>query len=701
MSGFNYWQTEITFLKKVGPKRALILDSEAQIKTFGDLLHYFPRKYVDRSQVNRISQINPHSVALTLIGKITSMEEMKGHRGGRLTAVFEDGSGAIQLVWFKGIKWIKASLKIGQEVAIYGLPRSFKGGYQISHPEIDYPNEEESFLNNLKIVPHYPGTEKLNRVSMDSRGFRAIIEGLLEGGKNLIHENLSPQIIRKYSLCSRQEALTNIHFPESFEKLAIAQHRLKFEEFFFFQLMLAERKAVQQPLRKSHAFPIVGEHFNTFYQKHLPFELTEAQKRVIKEIRRDLSRPYQMNRLVQGDVGCGKTMVAFMTALIAIDNGFQVAMMAPTEILAEQHFQKFTDYAIPLGLKVDIIVGGQRKGTRNKALESLVSGETHIVVGTHALIEDPIVFKRLGLAIVDEQHKFGVKQRAALWQKGEFFPHNMVMTATPIPRTLGMTLYGDLEVSVIDELPPGRTPVITAVRTEAERLAVFGFIRKELQSGRQAYIVYPLVEESEKLDYLAVTIGYEAISRAFPEYRVGIVHGRQKAANKDFEMQRFKKGELQILVSTTVIEVGVDVPNATIMVIENAEKFGLSQLHQLRGRVGRGGNQSFCILMVGTKASNDAKVRLKAMVNTNDGFKISEIDLKLRGPGDFMGTRQSGLPEFRLGNIVEDGAVLAQSREAAFFLIENDPKLEKEDNSALKSYFYQYLHGLGHFWGIA
>ena len=690
MAQFNFWDTEVTYLKKVGPKRAEVLKSECNIRTYGDLLHFYPRKYIDKSHISKVIEIRNDTLHVSLIGKILSFDLVKGKYGNRLVAKFDDGSGQIDLVWFKGARWIRETYKEGDKVAIFGQPKFYGRKPQIAHPEMDKLRPDQTTPNNLKIVPYYPSTDKLKKAGLDARGFRTLTETLLEIGDQDLRENLPEFIRKKYKLISRKEALHEIHFPTSFPKLELAKYRLVFEEFFFFQLLLAQKRVVQQPKRKSFSFPIVGDYFNTFYQEHLPFELTGAQKRVLKEIRVDLAKNYQMNRLVQGDVGCGKTMVAFMTMLIALDNGYQAAMMAPTEILAEQHYNNFRKYADPLGIKVALLVGGQKKSERKLILESLVSGYTQIVVGTHALIEDKVKFRNLALSVVDEQHKFGVLQRAKLWKGAAGYPHSMVMTATPIPRTLGMTMYGDLEVSVIDELPPGRTPVKTAVRAEAQRLEVFGFIRTQIEAGRQCYIVYPLVEESQKLDYLAVKEGYEAVSRAFPNLHIGIVHGRMKAEDKEFEMQRFKKGETHILVATTVIEVGVDVPNATIMVIENSEKFGLSQLHQLRGRVGRGGNQSYCILMTGKKVSEDAKKRLKAMVSTTDGFKIAEFDLRLRGPGDFAGTRQSGMPEFKIANIVEDQMALQVAREAAFAIMEHDPELTSPENLILKDYFNQY-----------
>lgn len=695
---FNIWKTEITYLKKVGPKRAEALGKEAGIKTYADLLTYFPRKYLDRSKINRIRDIRFDTQHVILIGKIVEVDYQKGKRGGRLVGTFTDGTGFIDLVWFKNLKWVRAHLPENEEVVLYGSPRIFGRTIQIAHPEIERGKNREELLENLGIMPVYHSTEKLKKVGLDAKGIRGLVENLLEIATVDIQETLNPWLCNKYGLLSRKEALKQIHFPENWEMLRKAEKRLKFEEFFFFQMVMAERKLVQQPKHQSHPFPNVGTYFNTFYKEHLPFELTGAQKRVLKEIRKDVAKPVQMNRLIQGDVGSGKTMVAFMSMLLALDNGYQAALMAPTEILAEQHYNNILKYGDALGIKVGFLTGSVKGSARKQLLIELKEGVIDILVGTHALIEDKVQFKKVGLVIVDEQHKFGVEQRKRLWDKAGngFFPHNMVMTATPIPRTLALTIYGDVDVSQIDEMPPGRKPVLTAVRTEAQRLQVFGFMRKEIEAGRQIYVVYPLVEESDKLDYLAVTEGYEAINRAFPNHHVSIVHGRMKPDAKEFEMQRFKRGETKIMVATTVIEVGVDVPNASMIVIENADKFGLSQLHQLRGRVGRGGHQSYCILMAGKKPSEEAKKRLKAMVDTHDGFKIAEIDMEIRGYGDFLGTRQSGhFPELRLANFVEDGTIFEEAREGAFIVMQADPQLSRPENYGIKLYYNHYMKKYG------
>ena len=695
------WQKDITYLKKVGPQRSKVLASEAGIRVYADLLNYYPRKYVDRSQVTRVRDLVEDRY-VTLVGKISSVKVIQSQRGrGRLVATFTDGTGNLELNWFSGVKWLEKYIRKGEEIALFGKASRFNHKLQMSHPEIDYLKEEGKAQNTLQIVPFYPSTDKLSRMGLDSKGFRNIVFQLLEEVGDFIEENLPAAVIRKERLISHREALFNIHFPGGFAALQAARRRLKFEEFFFFQLLLAQRRGTQRAKNRANPFPQIGHYFNTYFEEHIPFELTGAQKRVLKEVRRDLWQPVQMNRLIQGDVGSGKTMVAFMSMLMAKDNGFQSCLMAPTEILAEQHYKKITGYADPLGLKVAMLVGGQKKKVRREMLEMVASGEADITVGTHALIEDTVKFHRLGLCVVDEQHKFGVMQRARLWQKANPYPHNMVMTATPIPRTLAMTLYGDIDVSVIDELPPGRKPIKTAWRGESKRLQVFQFIRKELEKGKQAYVVYPLVEESEKLDYLAAIQGKEVLEKYFKEYRVGLVHGRMKAEDKEMEMQQFVQNKSHILVSTTVIEVGVDVPNATIMVIENAEKFGLSQLHQLRGRVGRNAEQSFCILMSGPKVSNDGKARLQAMVDSTDGFKIAEIDLKLRGPGDFLGTRQSGLPEFQLANIAEDQDILQAARDAAFELFNRDPQFTLPEHQYLARHFAAYKRAYGRFTTMA
>lgn len=687
----GFWETDITYLKKVGPKRAEMLRKELGIRTFGDLLFFFPRKYVDRSRILKISQLTGEESYVTLVGKITKLNTVEGKKGrGRLTATFYDGSGFLELNWFQGIKWLSKSLKVNEELALFGKPARYGSKLSLSHPEIDYLNGEEGGGHSQGIVPYYPSTEKLSRLGLDSRGMRTLLHHLMLEGKNRFEENLPLYLEQELGLVARKDALLQIHFPADYAALEQAKQRLKFEELFFFQLMLARRRSSHKQKFVGPPFEKIGAFFNEFYSEYLPFELTHAQKRVVKEIRKDVSQAIQMNRLVQGDVGSGKTMVAFMTMLMAVDNGYQAALMAPTAILAEQHARKIGDFGEKLGLKVGLLVGGQRKSERTVILEQVLEGELDIVIGTHALIEEPVQFKRLGLVVIDEQHKFGVMQRARLWAKGEVPPHTLVMSATPIPRTLAMTLYGDLDVSIIDELPPGRKPIKTFVRGESKRLEVLGFVKHQLEKGHQAYVIYPLVEESEKLDLLAATDGYEKMEKYFQSHKVGIIHGRMHPEAKEMEMQRFVRNETQVLVSTTVIEVGVDVPNSTVMVIENAERFGLSQLHQLRGRVGRGGEQAYCLLMAGHKVSKEGRARLKAMAETTNGFKIAEIDLELRGPGDFLGTRQSGLPEFQLASLVEDQDVLSLARDKAFELHQKDPTLEQPENQQLRAYYKEY-----------
>ncbi|MCI4668051.1 MAG: ATP-dependent DNA helicase RecG [Bacteroidia bacterium] len=687
----DIWDKDIMYLKKVGPKRAEVLKKECQIRTYRDLLNYFPRKYVDRSYVAKVGELQGEEHSVTLVGRITRFALNNSKRGRSiLNATFTDDTGEMDLTWFQGAKWIQNSLKVGEEIAIFGKPSFYKSRFQITHPEIDWLKDDQQKAP-AQIVPYYPSSEKLQRLGLDSKGIRALVKQMLAEAGSALKENLPEDFVQRHNLLGRPQALMNIHFPTDFEKMMAAKRRLKFEELFYFQILLARRRRTSKLGHSAEPFPEVGRYFLDFYEQHLPFELTGAQKRVLKEIRKDLGRPIQMNRLIQGDVGAGKTMVAFMTMLIAKDNGFQTAFMAPTAILAEQHRRKISKMGEKVGLTTAFLVGGQRKAERTQELERVKNGEADIVIGTHALIEPTVQFKKLGLAIIDEQHKFGVLQRAKLWSKASPYPHNMVMTATPIPRTLAMTVYGDIDVSVIDELPPGRKPIKTLVYGESKRLEVFGFIRSELEKGRQAYVVYPLVEESEKLDLVAAEKGFELLEKYFKGFRVGMVHGKMKPENKEFEMNRFVKNETQLLVSTTVIEVGVDVPNSTLMLIENAERFGLSQLHQLRGRVGRGQFQSYCILMAGKKLSSDGRKRLKAMRDSTDGFKISEIDLELRGPGDFLGTRQSGLPQFTIANIVEDQEILAEARDAAFEIIEKDPELKMEEHRAIKFYFERFL----------
>jgi ATP-dependent DNA helicase RecG len=684
----------------VGPQRADALRDALGLATFHDLLHHFPYRYADRSSVSQIRDVERSQGNLneiTVIGRLQDFQEHNVKRKRWLTATLADGTGFLEIVWFQGLRFVQQQYRPGDEVVAFGKPQWKQGRIQLAHPELEKLNEDGSPAT-VAILPFYSSTERLRQMNLDSKGIRKVMRALLEATAPHIHERLPEDVLRAHSLMPLRDALRQVHFPDSFQALAQAQRRVKFDELFFFELLLATRRLAEQPMRPAPSFAVVGERVNRLYKEVLPFDLTGAQKRVVREIRADLAKPHQMNRLVQGDVGSGKTLVALMAMLIALDNGYQAALMAPTEILAEQHFRTFQQYAEPLGVAIDLLVGGQKKSKRTQVLRDLATGHTQIVVGTHALIEETVQFARLGLTVIDEQHKFGVLQRARLWQKHPgVFPHNLAMTATPIPRTLAMTTYGDLDVSVIDELPPGRKPIRTAIRTEADRLRLNGFVVDQLRKGRQAYYVYPLVEENEKLDLIAVEEGYFALQRSFPGWHVGIVHGKMKPEDKEKEMERFKRNETQLLVSTTVIEVGVDVPNASVMVIENANRFGLSQLHQLRGRVGRGGEQSYCILMAPANLNATARKRLEAMVETNDGFRIAEIDLQLRGPGDFLGTKQSGLPEFKLANIVEDMDLLAEARDAAFKLVKQDPYLQHPRLAGLRLYLQHFVaqHKLG------
>jgi len=703
MNSFNqFWNSPINYLKTVGPKKADIILQETGMKVVGDLLTYYPIRYIDRSEIGTIQEITPEMTYVSLKGKITHLELVgKAGRGRRLVGVFADSTGTLELVWFQGIKWVSEQIKIGEEIILHGRLSWFLSKPQFAHPEIEKINSSTGENTGKRWLPVYSSTEKLKKVGLDARGFRVLIEQIITFMPAEIPDNLPISWVTETGFISRREAWCQIHQPDSLSQIQRAQYRLKFEELFFFQLMLASYQKGNKQRNRSYPFLKVGDLFNTYYHHHLPFELTGAQKRVMKEIRMDLAKPVQMNRLIQGDVGSGKTMVAFLSILIALDNSTQAAFMAPTEILADQHYRNILKYSEPLGIGVELLTGKVPAKARKILLDKLATGESQILIGTHAILEDPVVFQNLGLTIIDEQHKFGVAQRARLWSKGKLFPHNMVMTATPIPRTLAMTVYGDLEVSVIDELPLGRKPVRTKVVRTSKRAEVYSFVRQQLSEGRQIYIVYPLVAESEKSDLQAATEGWEYIQGVFPEVKVGLVYGKLKPLEKENEMQRFKSGETRILVSTTVIEVGVDVPNSTVMIIENAERFGLSQLHQLRGRVGRGGNQSYCILIVTDKISKEGRKRLAMMEETQDGFKIAEADLEIRGPGDFMGTRQSGLPEFKIASISEDGTILQDARERAFKIIEQDPELSHPALIEVKKYYEQFIAHNKRFAGIA
>ena len=679
-------KTEIEYLKGVGPARAAVLKKYLELFTFDDLLNYFPFRYVDRSKIYKIADINSDAAQIQIQGVVSRVSEIGTGKSKRLIATLKDDSGSLELVWFKGQKWMKQIVKEGYEYLVFCKPSRFNSIYNMVHPEIELYAERDERKAKVKFQPVYSSSENAVAKGLDSKGiFKLQIElqSTLSGN---IPEILPAEILKKFKLISRKEAYQIIHFPKDLAEVEKARNRLKFEELFVLQFELLKYKQNRGKAYKGFMFTTVGEHFNTFYHNILPFELTNAQKRVIKEIRIDMKSGRQMNRLLQGDVGSGKTIVALMSMLIAIDNGYQAVIIAPTEILANQHFQNMQSLTQELGLQVGLLTGSSKAAVRKKLDEELRSGNMHIVIGTHALLEEKVVFKKLGLAIIAEQHRFGVAQRARLWAKSKTPPHVLVMTATPIPRTLAMTFYGDLDTSVIDELPPGRKEIITKHYFEKSRLAVQGSMKKIIQKGQQVYIVYPLIQESETLDYQNLMDGYDVIARDFPrpEYQLGIVHGKMKSEDKEQEMARFKKGELHILVSTTVIEVGVDVPNATAMIIESAERFGLSQLHQLRGRVGRGGDQSYCILMTGNKLTTDARTRLETMVRTNDGFKIAEVDLNIRGPGDLAGTQQSGLMNFRIANLATDHKILNAARVAASHIIENDPELIDPENQGLK-----------------
>ncbi len=670
-------QTPIEFLKGVGPQRGEVLGKELGIATFNDLLHHFPFRYVDRSKFHAVSEAVEDGAAVQLKGTLSAIKQVGQKQGRRLTAMLSDGTGSIELVWFKGLKWLLQLLREGAVYVAYGKVGLFKGRPNMAHPELE--TEEAWRAGGVTgLQPVYSTTEKAAAKGLNSRALGKLTKTLVNLPEMQLPETLSDELVGWLGGLSRTQAFHQLHAPTDARQLELATHRQKFEELFFIQLDLIRRKKLVQEKVEGRRFERVGEMLNRFYTAHLPFEPTNAQKRVVKEIRRDLGSGRQMNRLVQGDVGSGKTLVALLSMLIALDNGCQAALMAPTEILAQQHFATISGLLKDMPVEVRLLTGSTKAAARRSLLSALRSGHVHILIGTHALLEDAVVFHDLGLVVIDEQHRFGVAQRARLWTKNSVPPHVLVMTATPIPRTLAMTLYGDLDVSVIDELPPGRRPVRTVHRSDASRNAVFSFLEEQIRLGRQVYVVYPLIEESEKSDLKDLTDGFEAISRRFPlpQYAVSIVHGRMDQATKDMEMARFKKGETNILVATTVIEVGVDVPNATVMVIENAERFGLSQLHQLRGRVGRGAEQSYCILMSGDRLGADARERLGTMVRTNDGFEIAETDLRLRGPGDLTGTQQSGIPLLYLADLVHDAELLQQARAAAIRLMDTDPGMQ-------------------------
>jgi ATP-dependent DNA helicase RecG len=689
-------KTPVEYLKGVGAQRADILKKDLGIFTYEDLLQHYPFRYIDRTRFYKIRELNPELPAVQVLGRVISKEILGEKQGKRLVAQFRDETGSIELVWFQSLRWMEKVVQAGSVYVMFGKPTAFNGRISITHPELELYNPNADNKGNLSLQPVYSSTEKLKQFNLDSRGLQRIQANLIDQVIRQIEEILPEHLIQEHSLTSRARALFNIHFPENNDQLRSAERRLKFDELFFIQLKLLRNKLLRTHKFKGSVFSNVGEKFNMFYAEKLPFDLTDAQKRVIKEIRQDTQRGVQMNRLLQGDVGSGKTVVALMMMLLAIDNGYQACIMAPTEILAQQHYLSIKDLVGDDLVQVGLLTGSTLKKARKTLHENLESGDLHILVGTHALIEDAVKFKNLGLVVIDEQHRFGVEQRAKLWRKNVIPPHVLVMTATPIPRTLAMTLYGDLDISVIDQLPAGRKPIKTVHMYHSQRLRMFGFMREEIAKGRQIYVVYPLIKESEKLDLLYLEAGIEAISNEFPlpEYRISIVHGKLTAKEKAFEMQRFVKGETQIMVATTVIEVGVNVPNASVMIIENAERFGLSQLHQLRGRVGRGAEQSFCILMSGNKLSADARIRLDTMVRTNDGFEIAEIDLQLRGPGNLEGTQQSGVLDLKLADLAQDQQILTEARKSVIKILEEDPELKDERNRLLRQYFEQRSGGI-------
>lgn len=674
---------DIKFLPGVGPHRAEILEKELGIRSFRDLLYHFPYKYVDRSRIYRISEIDGTMPYIQLKGQILSFETFGEGRQRRLVAHFSDGTGVADLVWFQGIKFVTGKYKSREEYIVFGKPTIFGGRVNIAHPDIE--STEGLTLSAMGLRPYYNTTEKMKRMNISSGAIEKLVATLFSViGDDVVEETLSPGIVAAHGLMPVMEALRNVHFPRNPEVLRRAQYRLKFEELFYIQLNILRYSRERRNRFGGIVFGRVGENFNTFYSEYLPFSLTGAQKRVVREMRRDMGSGRQMNRLLQGDVGSGKTLVALLAMLIALDNGCQACMMAPTEILASQHYETLCRFLDGMNVRVELLTGSVKGKKREIILRDLMDGSVNILVGTHAVIEDTVEFASLGLVIIDEQHRFGVEQRARLWTKNKILPHVLVMTATPIPRTLAMTLYGDLDVSVIDELPPGRKPVTTVHRFDSTRASMYEFVRGQLRMGRQAYIVYPLIQESEKMDIKNLEDGYATVCEVFPEYKVSRVHGKMKPAEKDEEMRCFAQCETQIMVATTVIEVGVNVPNASVMVIENAERFGLSQLHQLRGRVGRGADQSYCILMTGYKLSEETRKRIQIMVDTNDGFEIAEADLKLRGPGDIEGTQQSGVAfDLKIANLARDGQLLQYVRDVAEHIIDDDPQAAKPENAVV------------------
>ena len=677
-------QKPIEYLKGVGPNRAQLLKKELGLYTLQDILYFFPHRYIDKSTYYTPAELPQTTADVQVLGSITHIETVKQKRGSRLVATFSDGQHSMELVWFRGQQWIQKSLQLNTPYMAFGRLNWYGKKCSIPHPELELIADHEQRKGNFQAV--YPSTENLTKSGITQRIVRQIVENLFDEMQNNLQEVLSDELRNTYQLIEKNEALKAIHFPQSQEALARAQYRMKFEELFFVQLQLGLKKQHRKERIKGIPFPKIGTYFNRFFHEHLPFPLTEAQKRVVREIRADLNSEAQMNRLLQGDVGSGKTIVAVLCMLMALDNNVQATLVAPTEILAQQHYSGIKALLAPLGVEMGLLTGSVTKKAREPLFEKLANGQLQILIGTHAVLEETVHFKQLGLAIVDEQHRFGVAQRAKLWRKNSTPPNILVMTATPIPRTLAMTAYGDLDLSVIDELPPGRKPITTTHRFDSKRLAVFQFMREEIAKGRQVYVVYPLIQESKVLDYKDLMDGYESMVREFPlpDFQVSIVHGRMNAQDKAYEMERFISKKTQIMVATTVIEVGVDVPNASIMIIESAERFGLSQLHQLRGRVGRGASKSYCILMTGSKLSQDAQTRIQTMVRTQDGFELAEVDLSLRGPGDVMGTQQSGVLPFLIANLKKDVDILKTVRHAVYALLQNDPNLSLSINENIR-----------------
>ncbi len=669
---------DIKYLPGVGPKRAELLNKELSIFTYHDLLHYYPYKYIDRSHTYKIREIDGSMPYIQLRGRIVTFATHGEGARRRLNALFSDGTGTVDLVWFKGVRYITERYHTGREYTLFGKPTVFNGRISIAHPELDIVDETD---NSMGLQGYYTTTERMKNAFLNSKAVQKMVSTLLSSLSGPLPETLPLSIVSRMQLMGLTDALRNIHFPTSVNHLRRAEMRLKFEELFYLQLHILRYTRLRNRKLGGFRFSRIGDYFNNFYHQVLPFELTQAQMRVIKEIRADMGSGRQMNRLLQGDVGSGKTLVALMSMLIAVDNGFQACLMAPTEILATQHYEGLKQMVAPLGIRIELLTGSITKKRREPILNGLLSGEINLLIGTHALLEDTVLFNNLGFVVIDEQHRFGVEQRARLWNKNKIPPHILVMTATPIPRTLSMTLYGDLDVSVIDQLPPGRKPIQTLLQYDNRRAQLYASLRKQLEMGRQAYIVYPLIQESEKSDLKNLEEGFQHICQEFPEYSVCMVHGKMKAADKEAEMQKFVSGKAHIMVATTVIEVGVNVPNASVMIIENAERFGLAQLHQLRGRVGRGADQSYCILMTSYQINQETRKRLEIMAETNDGFRIAEADLQLRGPGDMEGTQQSGIAfNLNIANLAKDGQILEIAREEANRLLDNDELLERPEN---------------------